>query len=100
MRLKAAMNYPRLARGLLMCWLLAAGAATLIAAGSESYYLGQLRASSDADTFADVHDKWLTSARVKKSALAAFLCGLPVGVLSWIYGSKKGAPPRELESDS
>ena len=94
------MNYLRLARWLLMCWLLAAGAVTLIAAGSESYYFGQLKASSDADSFEDLHDKWLTSGRVKKSALAALLCALPVGVLSWIYGGKRSKPPRELESDA
>jgi len=94
------MNFPRLARWLLMCWLLAAGAGTLIAAASESYYFGQLKASSDADTFEDLHDKWLTSARVKKTALAAFLCALPVGVLSWIYRGKRTTPARALESES
>ncbi len=96
------MNSLRLARWFMIAWLLVAGAVTLIASFSESYYFGRLRdpASFEGEPFEDLREKWLAASRIKKAALAAFVCGLPIGVLSWIYGSKRGERPSELESDA
>ena len=92
------MNRYRLRKWIAFVWLMAAGAVTLVASLCESHYVGQMRAHSEfaaSSSVAELYEKRETATRVKQAALVAFVCALPLAVLSWIYG-KKPTPSQEL----